>query len=1046
MMMKKILLAIAALTCFCMQMQAETIPIDAEHFPDSVFRNYVLTQMQYMKSITVQPLVGEDGKLSDYERKHVKQIIIPEGCKSVEGIQYFSECEVEHQHIRLYSTDLTTLDLSGMQMSDFYAEGMRLESLNLQGCEKLEVLFCQQNRLTTLNLQGCTSLRSIKCYDNQLTSLNLSRATALKYLHCHNNQIEILSITSPSIQTINCSYNPLTALFLPTITYNATTLLTDLDCRHTQLTTLDLGDNRYNRVECSSSPINGITWSSAGNGSVKQLYCDSTKVSGEDLSAIPHPEDLSYLSCRNCGISSIDVSRMTSLERFDCDYNKLTTIDLSHNAALWYGYFYGNQLYALDVTPTRISNLSNCIQYLEGQAVDIDGGLYVRLNSEVNVDSIFNLSYHVYNTGRYKISKPLMRGEYLLINMDGIDFDKVHYSYHAGNGTTLRVNINTGAKGVGINEYNFPDERFRRYLLSQSYGRDSLLTDDEIAAITKLDISGKSIVSLEGIHYLNNLSDLNCSSNNLTSDGFQPVVWLANLTHLEFSQNAGITSFDASRLTKLRWLVGWECGLSSLNLTGCNELTTLSIEDNQLTELDLTSNVRLQSVSCDNNQLTAIRGLNQLADLRTLGCPNNRLDSIDVATLTMLSSLSCGNNNLTELDLSGAGNIKYLYAEKNRLTAVSLPDYCLLREVRLYANQLKGDAMQAIAQALPQRTSTANLRAYYQGYATEGNVMTTRVVDYLKEKGWTPQYTTNGYTWIDYEGEPMEYDLWVNGTRVTTANCNDIENLTRYDQGRISYDEMTNTLTLDSAYIGSTAAYAIRDSIPGLTIKLNGESTFNMSKGGGLDAYCDVTITGPGKVTFKTDNNAIDLSWNDNTLTVKGGAEVIADASEATSSDSYGISGFTRDGLIGESEAACVGTLNVEGNGTVVKAIGKKVSIGQLKALTYPAGASLLVGSQDGTNTTQGYFVNNNVCISSGTGRVDRIYLPAKNLWVTLTCPTYVRGDVNMDGTVDAADLTALAGIIVGTAADTELSDVNEDGGVTIADLTALVGLLVSGN
>ena len=781
--------------------------------------------------------------MSDYERKHVKQIIIPEGCKSVEGIQYFSECEVEHQHIRLYSTDLTTLDLSGMQMSDFYAEGMRLESLNLQGCEKLEVLFCQQNRLTTLNLQGCTSLRSIKCYDNRLTSLNLGRATALKYLHCHNNQIEILSITSPSIQTINCSYNPLTALFLPTITYNATTLLTELDCRHTQLTTLDLGDNRYNRVECSSSPINGITWSSAGNGSVKQLYCDSTKVSGEDLSAIPHPEELSYLSCRNCGISSIDVSRMTSLAWLLCSRNKLTTLDLSHNAALHTVDIFGNQLHALDVTSTRISSLLTSDQYIEGQAVDIDGGLYVRLNSEVVVDSIFNLWYHN-KKGEYRISEPFMRGEYLLINMDGIDFDKVHYSYHAGNGTTLRVNINTGAKGVGINEYNFPDERFRRYLLSQSYGRDSLLTDDEIAAITKLDISGKSIVSLEGIHYLNNLSDLNCSSNNLTSDGFQPVVWLANLTHLEFSQNAGITSFDASRLTKLRWLVGWECGLSSLNLTGCN----------------------------------------------------------------------------------------------------------------------------------------------------------------------------------------------------------DIENLTRYDQGRISYDEMTNTLTLDSAYIGSTAAYAIRDSIPGLTIKLNGESTFNMSKGEGLDAYCDVTITGPGKVTFKTDNNAIYLSWNDNTLTVKGGAEVIADASEATSSDSYGISGFTRDGLIGVSEAACVGTLNVEGNGTVVKAIGKKVSIGQLKALTYPAGASLLVGSQDGTNTTQGYFVNNNVCISSGTGRVDRIYLPAKNLWVTLTCPTYVRGDVNMDGTVDAADLTALAGIIVGTAADTEMADVNEDGSVTVADLTALVGMLVSGN
>ena len=208
-MMKRIIfLAIAALTCFCMQMRAEDIPIDAEHFPDPVFRNYVLTQMQYMKSITVQPLVGEDGKLSDYERKHVKLIIIPEGCKSVEGIQYFSQCEVEDQWIHVYSTDLKALDLSGMQMSTFYTEGLQLESLNLQGCEKLEVVHCQQNKLTTLNLQGCTSLLSVKCYDNRLTSLNLGRATVLNYLDCHNNQLTILNTRRPASRPLTVAITP----------------------------------------------------------------------------------------------------------------------------------------------------------------------------------------------------------------------------------------------------------------------------------------------------------------------------------------------------------------------------------------------------------------------------------------------------------------------------------------------------------------------------------------------------------------------------------------------------------------------------------------------------------------------------------------------------------------------------------------------------------------------------------------------------------------------------------------------------------------------
>ena len=34
---------------------------------------------------------------------------------------------------------------------------------------------------------------------------------------------------------------------------------------------------------------------------------------------------------------------------------------------------------------------------------------------------------------------------------------------------------------VEINETNFPDEKFRNWVLSQSYGADGMLTDDEIA-------------------------------------------------------------------------------------------------------------------------------------------------------------------------------------------------------------------------------------------------------------------------------------------------------------------------------------------------------------------------------------------------------------------------------------------------------------------------------------------------------------------------------------------------------------------------------------
>ena len=52
-------------------------------------------------------------------------------------------------------------------------------------------------------------------------------------------------------------------------------------------------------------------------------------------------------------------------------------------------------------------------------------------------------------------------------------------------------------------------------------------------------------------------------------------------------------------------------------------------------------------------------------------------------------------------------------------------------------------------------------------------------------------------------------------------------------------------------------------------------------------------------------------------------------------------------------------------------------------------------------------------------------------------------GDVNQDGQVTIADVTALVNIILGKGTENAASDVNGDGQVTIADVTALVNLIL---
>ena len=41
---------------------------------------------------------------------------------------------------------------------------------------------------------------------------------------------------------------------------------------------------------------------------------------------------------------------------------------------------------------------------------------------------------------------------------------------------------------VEINETNFPDEAFRSWLLEQDYGKDGMITDKEIAEVTRMNV------------------------------------------------------------------------------------------------------------------------------------------------------------------------------------------------------------------------------------------------------------------------------------------------------------------------------------------------------------------------------------------------------------------------------------------------------------------------------------------------------------------------------------------------------------------------------
>ncbi len=83
---------------------------------------------------------------------------------------------------------------------------------------------------------------------------------------------------------------------------------------------------------------------------------------------------------------------------------------------------------------------------------------------------------------------------------------------------------------VTINSLTFPDKAFRDYVAGELDGdRDGVLSSEELAAVTVLDIPNLGIEDLTGVAHFANLESLNCADNRLTALDLSGNLRLVNL-------------------------------------------------------------------------------------------------------------------------------------------------------------------------------------------------------------------------------------------------------------------------------------------------------------------------------------------------------------------------------------------------------------------------------------------------------------------------------------------------------------------------------------
>lgn len=243
------------------------------------------------------------------------------------------------------SDRLAELDLTkNTKLQGLYIKSGKISSLHLKKNRKLKNLSVTCGKLRTLDLSANTKLTWLVIDKTPLKSLNLSKQKELTQLHVENNknlgkldlskntQIFTLYVQNTALKSLDVS--KLGRLKWLEVTGNKKLTKLDLS-KHKRLKVVDVSDNvlktfklppkaKINFLNCSKNKLTSLDLSKAT--SLETLNCSENKLTVLDL---PKTSRLERLYCSNNRLTSLDLSKSDCLEILYCSKNKLKKLDLS---------------------------------------------------------------------------------------------------------------------------------------------------------------------------------------------------------------------------------------------------------------------------------------------------------------------------------------------------------------------------------------------------------------------------------------------------------------------------------------------------------------------------------------------------------------------------------------------------------------------------------------------------------------------------------------------------------------------------------------------
>ena len=325
---------------------SNVIAIDASNFPNTNFRNWLLSQKY-----------GKDGYLSEKEIANVRMI------------------EVDNKNI----DDLTGIELF-TELETLTCGNNKLKTLDVSKNTKLGELMCDMNQLTTLDVSNNLQLEFLSCSYNQLTTLDLSKNTYLCYLLIYNNQIRGKGMAAliKCLPTVLMGYMIVCSKENPTSYNEILTAQVDAVKEKGWHVAMRVGDDfeDYAGVPATAIDATNFPDDNFRNWILSQDYGDDgyltdSEIAGvtemnvaeqgiANLTGIGYFTALTSLDCYGNNLTTMDLSANVNLTTLSCGANNLTSLNLSQNTVLTELLCAENLLETLDLSKNTILKTLDC--------------------------------------------------------------------------------------------------------------------------------------------------------------------------------------------------------------------------------------------------------------------------------------------------------------------------------------------------------------------------------------------------------------------------------------------------------------------------------------------------------------------------------------------------------------------------------------------------------------------------------------------------------------------------------------------------------------